>query len=108
MVSPDQLAASALTSVLIIAVPGPSVLFVIGRALAHGRTTALASVLGNTLVPWGRPGHRHRAGTAAAALGRPAGGREDRRDGLLRLVGRARPACRRRAPRHDPRCPAHR
>jgi len=28
-------------------IPGPSVLFVVGRALAHGRRTALASVLGN-------------------------------------------------------------
>ena len=27
--------------------PGPSVLFVIGRALAYGRRTALASVAGN-------------------------------------------------------------
>lgn len=30
-------------------VPGPSVLFVIGRAPAHGRRTALTSVAGNTL-----------------------------------------------------------
>jgi threonine/homoserine/homoserine lactone efflux protein len=36
-------------SVLLSAIPGPSVLFVIGRALAHGRRTALASVLGNAL-----------------------------------------------------------
>lgn len=34
---------------LLIVVPGPSVLFVIGRALSHGRRTALASVLGNTV-----------------------------------------------------------
>jgi threonine/homoserine/homoserine lactone efflux protein len=32
---------------IVIAIPGPSVLFVIGRALAHGRRTALASVAGN-------------------------------------------------------------
>ncbi|MCP2341974.1 LysE family translocator [Actinomadura rupiterrae] len=32
---------------VIILVPGPSVLFVVGRALAHGRRTALTSVLGN-------------------------------------------------------------
>jgi len=31
----------------VIAIPGPSVLFVIGRALAYGRRTALASVAGN-------------------------------------------------------------
>lgn len=36
-------------SVVLIAIPGPSVLFVIGRALAHGRRTALLSVLGNTV-----------------------------------------------------------
>lgn len=36
-----------LAATVIIAIPGPSVLFVIGRALSHGRTTALASVLGN-------------------------------------------------------------
>ncbi len=36
-----------LAALVIIAVPGPSVLFVIGRVLSHGRATALASVLGN-------------------------------------------------------------
>ncbi|MEU1543185.1 LysE family translocator [Actinacidiphila glaucinigra] len=47
MVSTDRLLAFAVMSLLVIVVPGPSVLFVIGRALAHGRRTALASVLGN-------------------------------------------------------------
>jgi threonine/homoserine/homoserine lactone efflux protein len=36
-------------SFLLIVVPGPSVLFVVGRALAHGRRAALTSVVGNTL-----------------------------------------------------------
>ena len=36
-------------SLLLIVIPGPSVLFVVGRALAHGRRTALLSVLGNTV-----------------------------------------------------------
>lgn len=36
-----------LAAMVIIAIPGPSVLFVIGRALSHGRATALASVVGN-------------------------------------------------------------
>lgn len=36
-------------SFLLIVVPGPSVLFVIGRALAHGRGAALTTVVGNTL-----------------------------------------------------------
>ncbi|MFI0807024.1 LysE family translocator [Streptomyces echinatus] len=49
MVSPDRLAAFAALSLLLIVVPGPSVLFVIGRALAHGRRAALTTVVGNTL-----------------------------------------------------------
>lgn len=49
MVSPDRLAAFAVLSFLLIIVPGPSVLFVIGRALAHGRRAALTTVVGNTL-----------------------------------------------------------
>ncbi|MFJ9632225.1 LysE family translocator [Streptomyces sp. NPDC091280] len=49
MVSTDRLLAFAALSFLLIVVPGPSVLFVIGRALAHGRRAALTTVLGNTL-----------------------------------------------------------
>lgn len=45
--STGQLLAFALASLILIVIPGPSVLFVVGRALAHGRRTALASVLGN-------------------------------------------------------------
>lgn len=33
---------------MLIVIPGPGVLFVIGRALAHGRNTALASVAGHS------------------------------------------------------------
>jgi threonine/homoserine/homoserine lactone efflux protein len=47
MVSIDRLLAFALASFVLIVIPGPSVLFVVGRALAHGRRTALATVLGN-------------------------------------------------------------
>jgi len=47
MVSTDRLLAFAAMSLLVIVIPGPSVLFVIGRALAHGRRTALATALGN-------------------------------------------------------------
>ncbi|MFJ6573316.1 LysE family translocator [Streptomyces sp. NPDC091292] len=36
-------------SLLVIVIPGPSVLFVIGRALAHGRRTAVATALGNVV-----------------------------------------------------------
>ncbi|GAB2903007.1 LysE family translocator [Streptomyces mayteni] len=49
MMSTDRVLAFAAMSFLLIVVPGPSVLFVIGRALAHGRRIALTSVLGNTL-----------------------------------------------------------
>jgi threonine/homoserine/homoserine lactone efflux protein len=48
-VGAEQLLALAATSFVIIAVPGPSVLFIVGRALAHGRATAVFSVLGNAL-----------------------------------------------------------
>ncbi|PJE96736.1 lysine transporter LysE [Streptomyces carminius] len=49
MVPTDRLAAFAAMSFLLIVVPGPSVLFVIGRALAQGRRAALTTVAGNTL-----------------------------------------------------------
>ncbi len=49
MVSSDRLAAFAAMSFLLIVVPGPSVLFVIGRALAQGRRAALTTVAGNTV-----------------------------------------------------------
>jgi threonine/homoserine/homoserine lactone efflux protein len=44
-----HLTAFALTALVLIAVPGPSVLFVIGRALSLGRGPAIASVVGNAL-----------------------------------------------------------
>jgi threonine/homoserine/homoserine lactone efflux protein len=47
VVSSGQVLGFAITCLIVIAVPGPSVLFVIGRALAHGRRIALASVAGN-------------------------------------------------------------
>ncbi|MFG3043827.1 LysE family translocator [Streptomyces sp. NPDC048241] len=49
MLPADRLLAFAALSLLLIVVPGPSVLFVIGRALAHGRRAALTTVVGNTL-----------------------------------------------------------
>ncbi|WP_406340512.1 LysE family translocator [Streptomyces sp. NBC_00648] len=61
MVSTESILAFAAISLLVIVIPGPSVLFVIGRALAHGRRVALATVVGNLLgsyllviaVAWG-------------------------------------------------------
>jgi len=44
-----QLMAFAGTAFVIIVIPGPSVLVIVGRALAGGRRLALVSVLGNTL-----------------------------------------------------------
>ena len=52
MVSPGQLAAFAVASLVLIAIPGPGVLFVVGRALAHGRRTAMASVAGHAAGNW--------------------------------------------------------
>ena len=45
----SQLLAFVLASILFIQVPGPSLLFTIGRALSVGRREALLSVLGNAL-----------------------------------------------------------
>ncbi|MEU9203974.1 LysE family translocator [Streptomyces sp. NPDC048332] len=49
MVSSDRLLAFAAMSFLLIVIPGPSVLFVIGRALAQGRRAAMTTVAGNTM-----------------------------------------------------------
>lgn len=49
MVSTEQLLAFGLAALVLIAIPGPSVVFVIGRALAYGRGVALATVAGNSL-----------------------------------------------------------
>ncbi|CAL9584104.1 hypothetical protein SUDANB95_05058 [Actinosynnema sp. ALI-1.44] len=49
MVSTDRLLAFAAMSFLLIIIPGPSVLFVVGRALAQGKRAALMTVFGNTL-----------------------------------------------------------
>ena len=52
MVSGSQVAAFAVASFVLIVVPGPGVLFVVGRALAHGRAVALASVAGHAAGNW--------------------------------------------------------
>lgn len=49
MLSVDRLIAFALTATVVIVIPGPSVLFVVGRALASGRRVAFLSVVGNSL-----------------------------------------------------------
>ncbi|GAB4012205.1 LysE family translocator [Nocardioides ultimimeridianus] len=48
MVGLDQLAGFALAAFVVIVIPGPSVLFAIGRAISYGPKVALATVVGNT------------------------------------------------------------
>lgn len=45
-VEPATFLAFVLASAILLAIPGPTVVMVVGQALAHGRTVALASVLG--------------------------------------------------------------
>jgi threonine/homoserine/homoserine lactone efflux protein len=45
--TPDALAAFTVLAFAIIVIPGPSVMFVVSRALTHGRRAALLTVLGN-------------------------------------------------------------
>jgi threonine/homoserine/homoserine lactone efflux protein len=45
----SHLLAFALTALVIIVIPGPSVMFTVGRALSYGRREALLTVLGNGL-----------------------------------------------------------
>ncbi|WP_411701093.1 LysE family translocator [Conyzicola sp.] len=49
MVSTANLVAFTLAALLLVVLPGPSVLFVVGRALAIGRLGALLSVVGNAV-----------------------------------------------------------
>ena len=49
MVSTEQLLAFGVTALILIAIPGPSVVFTVGRALAYGRRVALSTVVGNSL-----------------------------------------------------------
>jgi threonine/homoserine/homoserine lactone efflux protein len=45
--STGQIAAFAVASVILVVIPGPGVLFMVGRALAYGRRTALATAYGH-------------------------------------------------------------
>ncbi len=47
MIAPETLIAFSALAFVVIAIPGPSVLFIVGRALQHGRGRALVSVVGN-------------------------------------------------------------
>jgi threonine/homoserine/homoserine lactone efflux protein len=48
VITAHQAVAFGVAALVLIAIPGPSVVFVIGRALAYGRATSLATVLGNS------------------------------------------------------------
>lgn len=52
--STSQLIAFVFASILFIQVPGPSLLFTIGRALTVGRRDALLSAVGNGIGVFGR------------------------------------------------------
>lgn len=49
MIPIENLLAFVLASIVIIVIPGPSVLFVIGRSIAYGRRAGVLSVVGNAL-----------------------------------------------------------
>ncbi len=49
MVGLEQLLGFGLAALIIIVIPGPSVVFVVGRAVSYGQRVALASVAGNTV-----------------------------------------------------------
>ncbi len=49
MITLDQMLGFGVAALILIAIPGPSVVFTIGRALAYGRVVALATVVGNSI-----------------------------------------------------------
>src|SRR3954466_14393004 len=49
MVTMDQVLGFGLVALVLIAIPGPSVVFTVGRALTYGRAVALTTVGGNSL-----------------------------------------------------------
>ncbi len=49
MVTMDQALAFGLVALVVIAIPGPSVVFTVARALTYGRAVALLNVVGNSL-----------------------------------------------------------
>jgi threonine/homoserine/homoserine lactone efflux protein len=49
MITWDQVLAFGLVALVVIVIPGPSVVFTVARALTYGRTVALTNVVGNSL-----------------------------------------------------------
>lgn len=54
MLPADRLLAFGVTAFVVIVIPGPSVLFVVGRALACGRRVAVWTVVGNAIGEYGQ------------------------------------------------------
>lgn len=82
MQSTDQFLAFLLASFLLIQVPGPSLLFTIGRALSVGRREAMLSVAGNAI------GLFVQSAVVALGLGAIVAASEHAHD-ALRLIGAA-------------------
>jgi threonine/homoserine/homoserine lactone efflux protein len=53
VISGGRLVGFALASLVLIVIPGPGVMFVVGRALAHGRRTALVTACGHAMGSFG-------------------------------------------------------
>jgi len=54
MPTSGHLLAFALTATVIIVIPGPSVMFIVARALSYGRKAAMLTVVGNSLGEYGQ------------------------------------------------------
>ena len=55
MVSAGQVAAFGVAAFILIVIPGPSLLFVVGRALAHGRLELIGGAGGLAMIGLGLP-----------------------------------------------------
>ena len=86
----NHLLAFALISFLVIVIPGPSVLFTVGRALTVGRREALLTVAGNAVGAYLQiVDRRPRRRSAGASLGVGVRDREIGRSGVSGVPGSA-------------------
>jgi hypothetical protein len=72
VISGGQLLAFTLASIVIIVVPGPGVLFVVGRALSHGRRAAIATAGGHAIGNYTALGAAPPAGSGRGSPALPA------------------------------------
>ena len=82
MIPTDHFLPFLVTALVVILIPGPNVLFVVGRALAHGRRTALLSAAG------GSTGSYIQAVLVSLGLGTLVA-RSDAAFAVLKLIGAA-------------------